>query len=195
MENDQKLFLMEILLHCADVSNPYKPFELCSKWADLVVFEFCAQGDREKKEGLEISPMMDRDTINLFNMQMGFIEFVCSPLIESKFIYKILTKLVSNTFKIFLKAVIKVFPALFEIGENMSANMSLWGNKRKEELSNIEASDANIIESQKIDERVKKFGEKMSFTKQMKEMCQFETNPSKSAVGKRRASISQVKKS
>ena len=87
MENDQKLFLMEILLHCADVSNPYKPFELCSKWADLVVFEFCAQGDREKKEGLEISPMMDRDTINLFNMQMGFIEFVCSPLIESKFIF------------------------------------------------------------------------------------------------------------
>jgi len=84
---------------------------------------------------------------------------------------------------------------LFEIGENMSANMSLWGNKRKEELSNIEASDANIIESQKIDERVKKFAEKMSFTKQMKEMCQFETNPSKSAVGKRRASISQVKKS
>ena len=76
----------------------------------------------------------------------------------------------------------------------MSSNMSSWGNKRKEELSNAEASDANILESQKIDERVKKFAERMLFTEQMKEMCRFETNPSKSAIVKRRASISQIKK-
>lgn len=38
-------------------------------------------GDREKREGLEVSPMMDRDLINLCNMQLGFIEFVVAPLI------------------------------------------------------------------------------------------------------------------
>jgi hypothetical protein len=31
--------------------------------------------------GLEVSPMCDRDTISLCNMQMGFIEFVVAPLI------------------------------------------------------------------------------------------------------------------
>lgn len=77
----QRLFVLELLLHCADISNPYKPFEICAKWADLVVVEFCLQGDREKKEGLEVSMGMDRDTLVLCNMQMGFIDFVVAPLI------------------------------------------------------------------------------------------------------------------
>jgi hypothetical protein len=34
--------------------------------------------------GLEVSPMCDRDTISLCNMQMGFIEFVVAPLIIGK---------------------------------------------------------------------------------------------------------------
>ncbi|RYH32744.1 hypothetical protein EON65_00150 [archaeon] len=34
---------MELVLHCSDISNPFKPFALCAKWADLVVEEFCQQ--------------------------------------------------------------------------------------------------------------------------------------------------------
>jgi hypothetical protein len=78
---EQRLFIMEIILHCADISNPYKPFDMCARWADLVVVEFCLQGDREKKEGFEVSMGMDRDTLVLCNMQMGFIEFMVAPLI------------------------------------------------------------------------------------------------------------------
>ena len=47
----------------------------------IVQQEFCLQGDKEKSMGLEVSPMCDRDTISLCNMQMGFIEFVVAPLI------------------------------------------------------------------------------------------------------------------
>jgi hypothetical protein len=46
-----------------------------------VLQEFCLQGDREKALGLEVSPMCDRDSVVLCNMQMGFIEFVVAPLV------------------------------------------------------------------------------------------------------------------
>ena len=78
---------MEIFLHCADISNPYKPFKICSRWADLVAQEFFSQGDKERELKLDISPMMDRNSSNLNNMQIGFIEFVVSPLISSKMSY------------------------------------------------------------------------------------------------------------
>ena len=83
-EEKHRLFIMEILLHCADISNPYKPFQICAKWADLVSQEFFSQGDKERELGIDISPMMDRNSSNLNNMQIGFIEFVVSPLISSE---------------------------------------------------------------------------------------------------------------
>ena len=148
LEYEQRLFMMEIMLHCADISNPYKPFEQCSKWADLVLFEFCAQGDREKKEGLEVSPMMDRDAINLYNMQLGFIEFMVAPLIIS---------------------VINILPALHEVGDNMLANFNAWGNKRKDEIDASDVAD-KLVELKKIDDRLANFSNKMSFLNQMKEL-------------------------
>lgn len=76
--------ILELILHCSDISNPFKPYELCAQWADLVVEEFFQQGDAERSMGLEISPMCDRNAVNLCNMQMGFIEFAVAPLITSK---------------------------------------------------------------------------------------------------------------
>lgn len=142
IEDKDRLFLMEICLHCADISNPYKPFKICSRWADLVVEEFASQGDRERSEGLEISPMMDRATIQLCNMQMGFIEFVVAPLIM---------------------AVVKILPPLAEIGINMSDNYCCWGEKRKLEIK----VDGNIVnkdeEIAKLDSRMNGFRDKLNF--------------------------------
>ena len=36
-EDGNRVFVLELLLHFADISNPYKPFSICEKWADLVV--------------------------------------------------------------------------------------------------------------------------------------------------------------
>lgn len=83
-EEKNRIFLLELCLHCADISNPYKAWKVCERWADLVIEEFCQQGDRERLEGLEISPMCDRATINLVQSQMGFIEFVVTPLIVGR---------------------------------------------------------------------------------------------------------------
>ena len=81
---NNRLFVMELVLHCADISNPFKPFDICAKWADLVMAEFFGQGDQERALGFDISPGFDRNTTNIFNMQMGFIEFVVQPLISGR---------------------------------------------------------------------------------------------------------------
>jgi len=147
---EKRLFMMVISLHCADISNPYKHFDVCRRWADLIVYEFCAQGDREKAEGLEISPMCDRDTLNLYNMQMGFIEFVVSPL---------------------LNGFINLLPALHMFGDVMKDNFTSWGELRKDEIrgSGIENKDEEVA---KIDGRIEKFGKTMAYLDKMKESCQ-----------------------
>ena len=134
---------MELILHCSDISNPYKPFSICAAWADLVVEEFGQQGDREKREGLEVSPMMDRNLIVLCNMQMGFIEFVVTPL---------------------LNAFVQIFPPLHQIGTNIMLNYTGWGEKRKEEIMVDEKIPNKVEECKKLDERIAKFKERQSFT-------------------------------
>ncbi|CAI5737036.1 unnamed protein product [Hyaloperonospora brassicae] len=76
---DKKL-LLKMILHTCDVSNPAKERKLMLRWTDRVVEEFFIQGDMEKQLGLPVSPFMDRDTIVLRKMQVGFADFIVSPL-------------------------------------------------------------------------------------------------------------------
>ncbi len=46
------LNLLEMALHCADVSNACKPSHLYTEWASRVMSEFYIQGDNEKKNGV-----------------------------------------------------------------------------------------------------------------------------------------------
>lgn len=149
-DEKNRLFIMELVLHCSDISNPFKPFKLCAKWADLVVEEFCLQGDKEKELGVEVSPMCDRDQINLCNMQMGFIEFVVAPLII---------------------AFVNIFPPLHEIGSNMLNNFQSWGEKRKLDImSDIKSTADKPEECRKVDERSGKFRDKLNFVSAYKEL-------------------------
>lgn len=118
-EEKNRLFVMELLLHCSDISNPYKPHAICAKWANVVAEEFFQQGDKERELLMEISPMMDRNNSNLNNMQMGFIEFVVSPLINS---------------------VVNLLPSLSDIGQMMLDNFVQWGEKRKVSKSTEECA-------------------------------------------------------
>ena len=64
-ENQQ--MILDILVHCADISNPIKPYHINTIWVDLVLEEFFHQGDVELKEGLPISLLCDRKTTKLIN--------------------------------------------------------------------------------------------------------------------------------
>ena len=72
------------LLHAADLSNPCRPFGLARRWAEHVLEEFFAQGDRERAEGLPVSPLCGRDGTLIAASQIGFINFVVLPYYQVK---------------------------------------------------------------------------------------------------------------
>eukprot|EP00344_Euplotes_crassus_P009346 CAMPEP_0197017378 /NCGR_PEP_ID=MMETSP1380-20130617/79509_1 /TAXON_ID=5936 /ORGANISM="Euplotes crassus, Strain CT5" /LENGTH=608 /DNA_ID=CAMNT_0042444471 /DNA_START=190 /DNA_END=2016 /DNA_ORIENTATION=- len=68
----------EFIFHVADI-NTSKPWPVCKKWVDMLFIEFFNQGDREKEIGLEVSYLMDRETINVAESQDMFINNMIKP--------------------------------------------------------------------------------------------------------------------
>ena len=68
---------MNLLIHSADISNPTRKFDIYWKWAELVVEEFLIQGDKEKEFGIKCS--FDRETMTVYQNQLGFIEYIVLP--------------------------------------------------------------------------------------------------------------------
>jgi len=73
-------FLLAVLMHTADISNPAKPLNLCLQWTELVMEEFFRQGDREAQLGMPVSPFYDREKTSVAQCQMGFINVLVKPL-------------------------------------------------------------------------------------------------------------------
>merc|ERR1719384_3096636 len=75
---EQKLFMLETVIRAADVSNPCKPREIMLGWASRICEEFWAQGDEERRLGLQISPMCDRESgmTTVPKTQLSFINFI-----------------------------------------------------------------------------------------------------------------------
>ncbi|EGF79038.1 hypothetical protein BATDEDRAFT_12624, partial [Batrachochytrium dendrobatidis JAM81] len=57
---DDRLTLMQMLMKCADVSNPTKAWPLYQEWITRITEEFFNQGDRESALGLPFSPYCNR---------------------------------------------------------------------------------------------------------------------------------------
>ncbi|XP_076333915.1 3',5'-cyclic-AMP phosphodiesterase 4B-like isoform X3 [Tachypleus tridentatus] len=75
--------VLQNMIHCSDLSNPTKHLELYKKWVDLLMEEFYQQGDKERKQGLDISPMCDRYNTNVEKSQIEFIDYFVHPLWET----------------------------------------------------------------------------------------------------------------
>ena len=67
------------VVHAADISNTCRPFGIARAWADRVMLEFFAQGDRERAEGLPVSPLCARDSTLTSASQIGFIKVIVLP--------------------------------------------------------------------------------------------------------------------
>ena len=175
-EEKNRTFLLELCLHCADISNPFKSWKVCERWASLVIEEFCLQGDREKSQGLEISPMCDRATINLCNSQLGFIEFVVAPLIIGAcFSLSLLSSSFSNLCLLYLTppiAFVQIFPPLYEIGENVCNNFVNWAERRKEDINADAKIEDKAGERAKVDDKIKGFRERFAFTAELRHKCE-----------------------
>nr|CAD7461741.1 unnamed protein product [Timema tahoe] len=64
------LTVLENLVHCADLSNPTKPLTLYKRWVELLMEEFFQQGDKEREQNLDISPMCDRHSATIEKSQV-----------------------------------------------------------------------------------------------------------------------------
>lgn len=80
---DDRIQVLQNMIHCADLSNPTKPLDIYVKWTDRIMAEFWRQGDKERDLGLEISPMCDRHVASVEKHQ------VCTKLLFVS-LYKII---------------------------------------------------------------------------------------------------------
>jgi len=126
---ENKSLAMNMFLHWSDVGNPCHPWDICSKWAWLVLDEFFAQGDQEKSLGIPVQMLNDRDKVNKPNSQIGFIEFLVTPLVTGA---------------------VKLFPSLYELGDNLGENLQKWEEVWKRESAPVEE------EAEKVRGRVAK---------------------------------------
>ena len=82
-KSEDMTLLLQMLIKCADVSNPGKPLNLYLEWMNRIVEEFFQQGDRERALSLPISPFMDRENPKIPRSQVNFIEFICAPVYQA----------------------------------------------------------------------------------------------------------------
>ncbi|OHT09685.1 3'5'-cyclic nucleotide phosphodiesterase family protein [Tritrichomonas foetus] len=81
--DDHRLLLGQIVLKAADLSNTVRDFEEANRMANKLCQETHRQGDEERRRGLKVSPMCDReDKTPLCCGQVGFYKFVARPLMK-----------------------------------------------------------------------------------------------------------------
>jgi hypothetical protein len=81
---EDSVIILQLLLHCADLSNVCRPFKLADKWCGLMCEEFFHQGEIEKATGIEYTDEIhDREHLDKPKCQMGIVESVCLPLYET----------------------------------------------------------------------------------------------------------------
>jgi len=77
---EDRHFILQIALKCADISNPCRPWDISSKWSYKVCEEFFRQGDYERRLNLPVTPLCDRHTTSIPKIQAGFFKHVVTPL-------------------------------------------------------------------------------------------------------------------
>ncbi|XP_020286140.1 uncharacterized protein LOC109855871 isoform X2 [Pseudomyrmex gracilis] len=77
---EDRHFILQIALKCADISNPCRPWDISKKWSYKVCEEFFRQGDYERRLNLPVTPLCDRHTTSIPKIQAGFFKHVVTPL-------------------------------------------------------------------------------------------------------------------
>jgi hypothetical protein len=80
---NDKMTVVKMMVHLADISNPIKHFELALIWTGLLYDEFFKQGDKEVEDGKQISFLMNRKTENIAGSSVGFCKMLALPAYEA----------------------------------------------------------------------------------------------------------------
>ncbi|CAF4300577.1 unnamed protein product, partial [Rotaria sp. Silwood2] len=93
----EKAKALALILHCADISHPGKPWDIHHSWTQSLMEEFFKQGEKEKELGLPCSPLCDRDNTLVAESQIGFIQYIVEPsfIVVGDMLEKVLKSLVA----------------------------------------------------------------------------------------------------
>jgi len=139
--------VLNALVHSADVGNPTKPWEICKTLAHLCLDEFFAQGDLERAAGIPVQMLNDRDKVNRPNSQVGFIEFVITPLVVN---------------------LVSLFPQLDAIALRLGQNAQLWAQAWQDEANpSPEAAGKVTVRVQRVSARCQAVMREMRTPEQM----------------------------
>jgi len=122
-----RCIILKTVLHVADISNPCKPWAISKIWADRVLDEFLAQGDREKSEKLPVTPNMDRDTTKQAELSVNFVDFIVGP---------------------FFMALTNLLPKVHRCCALMQANRNEWHGRIEKDIT----SRDSLTQEQKVEE-------------------------------------------
>ena len=150
-DGDDKLMVIKMMVHLADISNPVKPFNLALTWTGLLYDEFFKQGDQEDQAGRNISFLMDRKTVNIASSSIGFCNMLVLPAYE---------------------ALAQVIPEADIWLQNLESNISKW-TELKGDFENRKNSGKNYIEESR---NVIKFTENSRLLTDVKEINLESTN-------------------
>merc|ERR1712070_392750 len=71
--------ILSLCIKSSDICHAAKPWQLHELWSKRILTEFFNQGDAERKAGMPISSLCDRETEQVFKGQIGFIDFLAMP--------------------------------------------------------------------------------------------------------------------
>ncbi|XP_076465787.1 high affinity cAMP-specific and IBMX-insensitive 3',5'-cyclic phosphodiesterase 8B-like isoform X2 [Babylonia areolata] len=81
---EHRTLIKRMLIKCADVSNPVRPWKLCKAWAERIAEEYCSQTDEEKQRGLPVvMPVFDRKTCSIPKSQTAFIDVFINNMFDA----------------------------------------------------------------------------------------------------------------
>lgn len=140
-KNDEKkkILLLKSILHACDISNPCKTISLSRRWTDNINNEFFRQGDLEKTTLLPVSFGCDRNSVNIDENSLNFIDFIVAPF------YFSLTYWIPRSFHTTIKTLIE--------------NRSIIHEELMERLKKINSPEDNV---QKWIERRDLFSKKVN---------------------------------
>lgn len=68
---ENRQFILQIALKCADISNPTRSWDISHKWSIKVCDEFFRQGEFERQLGLPVTSICDQQSTSVAKIQVG----------------------------------------------------------------------------------------------------------------------------
>lgn len=83
MQNtEHRALVLQMALKCADLGNPCRPWLISRVWSNLICDEFYKMGRIERRLGIPLTPICQREKTSIAGIQADFFRFIVLPLLE-----------------------------------------------------------------------------------------------------------------